>query len=403
LTFVTREMLRQVKINLQFVRNCAGEEFAGHFTKLPRKGETIKISKRTRFVGRDGETFTGEDYIERTVDMTVQQTAGVDIELTNRELMFQMDAIAEKIVKPAAQTLAAKIDRAALLIATRAVANCIGTPAVIPTAIKTYNQARAKTSWEGAPQDMDHTMLLTPDMQVEIADAVKTLFHDAPSVKKAFRTGMLGEGALGADWYECQGLITHQVGPLGGTPVTNGATADGATSLVTDGWTQAAAARLKKGDVFTVAGAYACNPWTRESIGALRQFTVTADVSSDASGNATIPFSPQMKASGPFKNVTATPEDGAEILIFGHASSHANKLSPQGLRFHRDAFVFGSFDQPNPEKAVEFVKQVSDPDTGIKIRFIRDWDTKANSQINRFDCVWAFGVAFPEFGCRVLS
>jgi hypothetical protein len=403
LTFVTREMLRQVKNNLQFVRNCAGEDLVGRFTEAPRKGETIKVRKQTRFVGRDGELFIPEDYIERTVDMVVQTTAGVDIELSNRELMFSLENIAERIVKPAAMTLANKIDRAALRIATEATANFVGTPGTIPTAIKTYNQARAMTSWEGAPQDMDHTQLLSPDMQVEIADAVKGLFHDAPAVKAAFRTGMLGSGALGADWFECQNIITHTVGPLGGTPLTNGATADGATEILTNGWTASAGKRLNKGDVITMAGCYATNPWTRETIGMLRRFVVTADVNSDSGGNATIPIDPPIRASGPFQNVTAVPASGAEILIFGHASNYANKQSPQGLRFHRDAFLFGTCEQPNPEKAVEFVSSVTDPETGIKIRFIRDWDTKANKQINRFDVVWVFGKAYPEFACRVMS
>jgi hypothetical protein len=56
-----------------------------------------------------------------------------------------------------------------------------------------------------------------------------------------------------------------------------------------------------------------------------------------------------------------------------------------------------------PEHAVEFSKVVTDPQTGISIRFIRDWDTKNNVQINRFDCVWAWGVAYPEFACRIHS
>lgn len=403
LSFVTNEMLRQVKNNLQFVRNCAGEELTGRMTEAPKKGETIKIRKQARFVGRDGETWTGEDYIERTVDFVVQTTAGVDLQLSNRELMFNIDYIAKRIVAPAAATLANKIDRAALLQAVRGTPNFVGTPGTIPTTMKTYNQARAKTSWEGAPQDGDHTMLLSPDMQVEIADSVKAHFHDQTIISKAIRTGMIGSGAIGADWYECQNIITHTVGPLGGTPLTNGATANGATSVVTDGWTAAAASRLKKGDVITFAGVYAVNPWTRETIGSLRQFTVTADVSSDGSGNATIPISPAIISTGAYQNVTNVPADNSAVLTFGHASSYANVQTPQGLRFHKEAFLFGTFDQPMPTKAVEFCKQVSDPETGIKIRYIRDWDTKANVQISRFDVVWGFGIGFPEFACRVVS
>lgn len=173
LTFVTQEMLRQVKNNLQFVRNCTGEDFAGKFTEAPKKGETIKVRKPTRYIGRDGETYAAEDYIERTVDMVVQTTAGVDVTLTNRELMFQLDKIAERVVAPAAMTMANKIDTAAVLQAVNATYHSVGTPATVPSALLTYAQARAKMSWMGTPQDGDHTLLVTPDMQATITDAVK--------------------------------------------------------------------------------------------------------------------------------------------------------------------------------------------------------------------------------------
>ncbi|MGH9667090.1 MAG: P22 phage major capsid protein family protein [Bryobacteraceae bacterium] len=396
LSFVANEMLMQVKNNLQFVKNVSGEEFAGRFTESPKKGETIKIRKPTRYVGRDGETFSAEDYLERTVDMVVQTTAGVDILLTNRELMFDLDNISERVVKPAAETLANKIDRAALAIATAAVYNTVGTPGTVPTALKTYNQARAKMSWEGCPPGQQ-SLLVTPDMQVEAVDAGKTLFNPDGEIGSQYELGIVGRHA-GAKVYECQNLVINTVGPLGGTPLVNGATQTGA-SLVTDGWTAAAASRLKKGNIFTIDGVYAVNPWTRETIGALRQFTVTADASSDGSGNATLAISPAIITSGPFQNVTASAADNAAITVLGTAST----ASPQGLRFHRDAFLFGSFDQPSPGSAVTFSKQVSDKQTGIKIRYIRDWDTTNNKQIDRFDCVWAFGVAYPEFAARIAS
>jgi hypothetical protein len=396
LSFIANEMLRQTKNNLQFVRNLGGDDLAGRFTESPKKGDTIKVRKQARFVGRDGETFSAEDYLERTVDVAVQTTAGVDLSFTNRELMLSLDMIAEKVVKPAAETLANKIDTAALLLAVNSVANAVGTPGTIPTALKTYNQARAKMSWEGCPND-GQTLLVTPDMQVEAVDSGKTLFNPNGEIGSQYETGVVGRHA-GAKVYEVQGLPTHTVGPLGGTPLVNGASQSGA-SLITDGWTAAAASRLKKGDIFTIANVYAANPWTRKSTGSLRQFTVTADVSSDGSGNATLAISPAIVTSGPYQNVDAGPADNAAITVLGAASA----VTPQGLRFHRDAFIFGSLDQPMPQKAVEFAKLVSDPLTGLKIRYIRDWDTQNNKQLDRFDVVWVFGVAFPEFAVRVQS
>lgn len=401
-TYITREMLRQTKNNLQFVKNCAGENFGGRFTDSPKKGETIKIRKQARFVGRDGETFTGEAYNERTIDMVVQTTAGVDLEFTNRELMFNVEYLNERVIAPAAITLANKIDRAALLIATNATANSVGSLGTVPTALKTYNQARALMSWQGCPQDAKHALLITPDMQVEVVDTLKGLMQSSERISDQYDTGMMGIAA-GAKWYECQTLITHTNGPLGGTPTVNGATQSGAT-LITAAWTAAAAARLKKGDTFTIGsgatGCYDVNPWTRASTGGLKRFTVTADTSSDGAGALTIPLDPAIVLTGPYQNVVAAPANGATINVNGAASV----ASPQGLRFHKDAFLFASFDQPNPGGAVKFCRQENDhSQMGLKLRYISDWDTKANSSIDRVDVVWAFGIAFPEWACRIAS
>jgi hypothetical protein len=68
----------------------------------------------------------------------------------------------------------------------------------------------------------------------------------------------------------------------GGAPKVNGPGQSG-TSLMTYGWTAAAAVRMKAGDCFTVPG---CDVL----------FRATADVSSDGSGLATIPIEPPIVA-----------------------------------------------------------------------------------------------------------
>ena len=397
LTFIANEMLRQTKNNLQFVKNCGGQELMSQFTSSPKKGSSFTVRKSTRYTGRSGETFSAEDYKEREVTMTVGTTLGVDLEFTNRELMLNLDQIAKRVVAPAAESLSSSIDTEYLKQAVNATYNQIGTPGTIPTALKTYNQARAKMSWESCPNS-GQTMLITPDMQVEAVDAGKGFFNPTAELSKQYETGLIGKHS-GAKVYEVQNLPVHTNGQQGGTPLVNGATVSGATTLVTDGWSLAAANRLKEGDVFTIAGVYAVNPWTRQSTGALRKFVVTADAASDASGNATISISPAIISTGPFQNVSALPADNAALTIDGAGSL----AYPLGLRFHEDAFLFGTLSQPDPGPAVIFSKTVSDPDTGLTIRYIRDWDTKNNKQIDRFDVVPAFGKAFAEFACRIAS
>jgi hypothetical protein len=393
LTYVATEMLRQVKNNLQFLKNCDGEDITSRFTEMPKVGTSFTVRKPVRYSGRTGETYTVEDYTERTVSVAVQTTDGVDITLTNRELMFSLDKLQERVIQPAAVTLANTLDRKALQIATQATFAAVGTPGTTPTALKTYNQARAKIAWQGAPAD-NHTLLITPDMHVEAVDAGKALFNPNQNIAGQYERGLIGMHA-GAKVYEIQDPYTHTVGPLGGTPLVNGAAQSGA-SLITDGWTAAAASRLKKGDIFTIANVNAVNPFTQASTGSLQQFTVTADVSSDGAGNLTAAISPAIVLTGPYKNVDVGPVDNAALTILGAA----NTVSPQGLRFQRECFIFGMCKQPEPG-GVEFAKSLVDEATGISLRFIRDWDTANNKQLNRIDAVWAFGVAFPEWACRV--
>lgn len=397
LNYITKDMLRQTKNNLQFLRNIGGEDVAGRFTETPKVGETFKVRKPTRYQGRRGEVFTPEAYRERYVTMEVQETFGVDLELTNRELMFQLDNISERVVKPASETLANMLESALLRIATQSVANTVGTAGTVPTALKTYNSARALMSWEAAPQN-GHSLLVSPDMSVEAVEAGKSFFNPSSEIERQYENGVLGRHA-GAKVYEVQNLYVHTYGVQGGaSPVSNGADQTG-FEINIDGLSNSITGWGKKGDIVTFAGVKAVNPWTREHHNSLRQFVLTEDVDSNGSGEAALKISPAIVTSGPFQNVSGPVVDGSAVVVGGGVSA----VSPQGLRFHREAFLWGSFDQPEPTGAVEFCKMMTDPQTGLKVRLIRDWDTKQNKQITRADVVVAFGVAFSEFAARVQS
>jgi hypothetical protein len=122
-TFVLKDMLRQVVNNLQFTKNCSdGDGIAEKFKAAPKKGESISMTKPVRFNGGEGEVFTPEAYLERTIQVQAYTNQYVHLQLTNRELMFKMEKerISERIVKPAAETLANKLDRQFLQLATLA-------------------------------------------------------------------------------------------------------------------------------------------------------------------------------------------------------------------------------------------------------------------------------------------
>jgi len=111
-------------------------------------------------------------------------------------------------------------------------------------------------------------------------------------------TGRQGYGLL-QSWFRNGTFLNlqHQyylttLGAGGGTPLVNGASQTG-TSLITDGWPNSTAI-LKAGDLITCANITTV-------------YEITADVSSDGSGNATLTINPPIFSGGsPANNAAIT-------------------------------------------------------------------------------------------------
>ncbi len=357
-------------------------------------GDQITVTKPARFVGRTGKNASIEDYKEEPVTIKLDKQIGVDVAFDSAELVtdFNIENFSEKVLKPQVSFLANQIDLEVAKLAL-SVANAVGTPATTPSALKTYLQAGAKLSNFGAPTS-DRGIVLNPLAQVEIVDGLKGLFNSTTQIKSQYEDGAMGRAA-GFDWAMSQSIYTHTVGPLGGTPLVNGAGQTG-SSLVTDGWTAAAALRLNKGDVFTIADVYAVNPITKQSTGELQQFVVTANASSSAAGAATIAISPAIVTTGATKNVTAAPADNASITVLGAA----NAVTPINLAYHKEAFALVTADLPLP-KGMEIAGRAASPKTGISVRFVRGYDINSDKFISRLDVLFGCAVLREEWACRV--
>lgn len=392
---VTNEALRVLENNLTFAKGINRQYDKEYGIKGAKIGTTLSIRKPPRFLGRTGAAMSLEDQTDASVPLTLSTQFGVDLSWNSVEWSLSLDEFSDRILQPAMAVIANKIDRDGLVALYRATANSVGTPGTVPTALKTYLQAGAKMDYEATPRDKMRSLVLDPTAQVEIVDSLKGLMQSSTEVADQYKTGNMGLGA-GFKWSMDQNIPVHQVGPLGGTPLVNGVPASGATSLVTDGWTAAAAARLKKGDTFTIANVYAVNPQSRVSTGQLRQFVVTADVSSDGSGNLTAAISPAIVSSGAFQNVDSLPADNAAITIVGAA----NTLSPVHMAYHRDAIVLGCADLAMP-KGMHEAARARDEQLGIAIRMIQGYDITNDLFKCRFDVLYGYSVVYPELACRI--
>lgn len=394
ISMITKESLRVLENNLKFAKGVTRDYDDKFGVEGAKIGDTVNIRKPARYVGRTGPTLSIEDHTETSMPLQLNTQFGVDIAFTSKELALSIDEFSDRIIKPAMAVVANKVDRDGLLMAYQATANAVGTPGTTPTTLKTYLQAGAAMDFEACPRDGNRSLVIDPNAQVEIVDTLKSLFQNGDKISEQYDTGVMGQAA-GFNWAMDQNIVAHTVGPLGGTPAVNGASQSG-SSLVTNGWTAAAASRLKKGDTFTIAGVFAVNPQTRQSTGQLRRFVVTADVSSDASGNATIPIWPAMTASGAFQTISAAPANGALLTVLGAA----NTITPVNLAYHKNAFVLGCADLQLP-KGVDMAARVSDKQLGLSARMIRAYDVNNDRFPCRFDILYGWAPLYQELACRV--
>ena len=393
---VTRELMFQLENNLTFTK-YVNRNYDDYYARTGAKiGDTLTIRLPPLFTVRTGRVHTPQDLQEQSVALVLNQQKGVDLDFTSTDLLLSLDDFSERFIKSNAAQLANEIDADGMALATK-IANQVGTPGTVPNALKTYLDAGVRLSGEAVPRDGMRSMVVDEESEATIVDALSGLFHSTEEIERQYEQGNMGYSA-GFKWSMDQNVSSYTVGAGAAAPgAVAGATQTGA-SLVTDGWA-ASTQVLNEGDVITIGDdVFGVNPRSKQAHRYLRQFVVTADVTSDGSGNATIPISPSITTTGAYQTVTKSPDDNDAIAVEGTA----NTLSRLNLAFHRDAFVLGMADMPMPAGTHQ-AERISDEQLGISIRMIWDYDAKNDEFIYRTDILYGWIVARQALACRVAA
>lgn len=405
-SIITNETLRILHNESAFLGNINTEYEDQFANKGMKAGSIVNVRQPVQYTIRDGATINIQDVNELTIPITMEAEFGIDWAFSDYDLKLSIDEFSKRYLAPAAKRLAAELD---LRIATRfyrGVANFSGTPGTPISTAQAVLDAAVLLDNAACPRTDGRMLALTPLSNAKLVGGMSGLFNDQATQGKQLKNGMMSTN-LGLDFIMSQNLPTHTVGGLGGTPLTNGVNqglinagstdnpSAATTSLVTDGWTAAVANRLKRGDVFTIAGVFAVNPETKVSTGVLRQFIATADAASDGAGNLTVAIYPAIIAGGAYQNVTARAADNSAITVLTGTASTAYG---QNLMFHRDAFTLVTADMELPKGMDMADRAVED---GVSIRFIRGYDITNNRRICRFDLLAGYGLLRPEWAVRV--
>lgn len=395
------EITNEALMILENEMKVAGEfsrQYDESFGRDGRKiGDTLDLRLPARFVGGEGQNLTIENFEERSVPLVLEKQFHIGLQFSSKEMTLDIDTFGQRVLQPQVSQLANNVNNYCAGVYAD-VHNFVGVPGTTPNALLTYLQAGQKLDEEAAPRDGMRTMIINPAAEVSIVDSLKGLTEASRELARQYRTGHITTAA-GFNWLMDQNIKTHTVGPLGGTPLTNGANQTG-SSIITDGWTAAVGKRLNEGDVITFASVNAVNPQSRESTGSLRNFVVTEDVYSDVSGNATIPIYPALTPSGQWQTVDAAVGDGAAVLTFGHASSYAGVQTPANLAMHREFAALGVADLMLPE-GTDKAYRASDNALGISFRFISDYEIRGDQTVHRCDVLVGRVAKRPQLATRV--
>jgi hypothetical protein len=383
----------------QFDRSY-NDEFVHDGAKV---GDTVKVRLPQQFEASEGEALVLQNLLDRTVNVILNRRRHVGFGYSSTQATVDLDDIRSRYVQPAAETLANIYDRVSLGDVYKAVYNVVGTLGSVPTAALTYSQARTKILDLAGP-DEGLKAVLEPWANANIADAVKALFNPSGKMSETWRRGQFANDQLGIEgWYQDQNIprFTSGSATSASTPLINGAGQTG-SSIVTDGWGSGATS-LKKGDSVTFGSVYWVNPLSKESVGRLAQFVLTADVS-DSSGAATITISPAIVTSGPLQNVTAAPADNATITYWSMSAggTQAATVSPQNLVFHPKAFASVMADLVMPNGGAKATR-VNSKSLNVAMRYVEQYAITSDQNLNRLDILFGSAPIQERLACRVVG
>jgi hypothetical protein len=406
LTQYTLMLLSNNTVAIPEMTRDLDQEFGKKGNKI---GDTIYVRKPARFVGRDGAAYQAEALTDTQVPITINQQSGVDFQFSTAELYLSLDEIGNRYLEPAAVSIANKLDARALQMAGQNASNVVGTPGVTPG----LSSSNAFLIWANAGRKLDEMgfplkgrkrcAVMNPAARVGWISYNSALFNNQEKIGQQWKTGQVADMIVGLTTYIDQNVYTQTIGALGGTPAVSGAGQTG-TTLTVSGCSASVTAWANVGDVFSIAGVYAVNPQTRVSTGSLQQFVIQSQVDTDGSGNATFTFTPAIVPSGQFQNVSNAPANSALINIYDTAAAGQSALAgvntPQNMIWDKQAFAFVSFPGEVPRGTDKAYSEV-DEETGISLRFVRDYVTITDQWTNRFDVYYGMGPLYQEGAVRI--
>lgn len=364
-------------------------------------GDTLRVRQPNQYTRRQGSRVMDvQDQDEQTVSVTVGTQDGVDMRFTSAELTLdtenpeQVAAFSKRYIEPALAVLVSGIESDYLAYCSKRTYNVAGTAGSAINSLAAPGAARAKLNQGLAPKGQDRSIQLDSVTMGAMVNGVASYFNPSGDISKQYREGLIARTSM-ADFYENERVwtMTNSNDVTGTTDAAAQVTDGGDTIDMGD-----TVNNSNVGQVFTVAGVYACHPETKAPYPHLQQFTIVAN----ASGVCTV--LPKTILTGARKNVCsstgadlATTDFNSKTVTFvGNAS--ASYVQP--LMYHKDAFQFVTADLPIMDDAHKCVRRTMD---GLSMRVWMASDIRNDELLMRLDILYGMAAFRPEWACRLIG
>ncbi len=398
---ITAEAVRLFKNSNLFIMNMDTQYDSAYANDGAKIGNTLRIRLPNDYVVTDGPAMQLQDTNEQYTTLTISSQKNVAIPFTTAERTLSIDDYNELFLQPMMNNLVGKVAYTVMLGVEGGVSNIVsntdaGGNIISPTS-EQFLLANAKLDDTGA-DPMTRRVVNDPTTDARTTVSLQGLLNPTPEISQQFRSGMMKSGLGYERWFRDQTVIKHTSGTFTAGTISGGSqtTVPGGGSITTNATT----GTLKKGDFITIDGVFQVNRTTKQSLGTLQQFVITADATTAATSLSIYPGLVPASAGGDdvqYQTVTASPINGAAITLLTKPSEVYRK----SVAYVQKAVTLGTADLVMPRKAVEeAARAVYD---GISLRILTDYLPNSDQLATRVDVLFGYKYIRPEWLCCVVD
>ena len=409
---ITAEAVRLFKNSNLFIMNMDTQYDPAFAVDGAKIGSNLRIRLPNDYVVTDGPAMQLQNTTEQYVTLSVTSQKNVAVPFLSQERTMSIDDYSEIVIAPMINDLAGKVASTVMAASEGGVANFVSNvdATAAANAVSATGKIISPTSEQfllgnailddNSADMMDRRVVNDPTTDARTTVSLQGLFNPTPEISQQFRTGMMKSGLGYQRWFRDQTVIKHTAGTYSAGGTVNGGNqttaSSGGTILV-----NAITGTLKKGDFVTFDNVNAVNRVTKQTLGTLRQFVVTADV---ATGGTLIPIFPGLvppanfTAGGPdvqYQTVDSSPINGAQMRLLCQSGETFRK----SIAYVQKAVTLATADLVMPKKAVEEAARAEYD--GISIRILTDYLPGSDQLATRTDVLFGQLYIRPVWLCVI--